>query len=64
MKFLWFDICKGSFKKLKDKLTSALVLNLHEGTYGFTIYCDASQVGLGCVLLYHGNLVAYASRQL
>ena len=28
------------------------------------MYCDASRVGLGCVLMKHGKLVAYASRQL
>ena len=28
------------------------------------IYCDASTVGLGCVLLQQGKVVAYASRQL
>ncbi|RVW81235.1 Transposon Ty3-G Gag-Pol polyprotein [Vitis vinifera] len=30
----------------------------------FTIYCDASTVGLGCVLMQQGKVVAYASRQL
>ena len=28
------------------------------------IYCDASRVGLGCVLMQHGKVIAYASRQL
>jgi len=28
------------------------------------VYCDASQVGLGCVLMQHGKVIAYASRQL
>jgi hypothetical protein len=30
----------------------------------FTIYCDASRQGLGCVLMQEGKVVAYASRQL
>ena len=29
----------------------------------FTVYCDASRVGLGCVLIQKGKVVAYASRQ-
>lgn len=28
----------------------------------FTIYSDASHVGLGCVLMQEGKVVAYASR--
>ena len=28
------------------------------------IYSDASRKGLGCVLMQHGKVVAYASRQL
>ncbi|MDE0547699.1 RNase H-like domain-containing protein, partial [Microbacterium sp. C7(2022)] len=35
-----------------------------DGTDGFVIYCDASRVGLGCVLMQRGKVIAYASRQL
>ena len=28
------------------------------------MYCDASKQGLGCVLMQHENMIAYASRQL
>ena len=28
------------------------------------MYCDASGVGLGCVLMQHGKVIAYGSRQL
>nr|GFC95896.1 retrotransposon protein, putative, Ty3-gypsy subclass [Tanacetum cinerariifolium] len=31
---------------------------------GFQIYSDASKKGLGCVLMQHGKVFAYASRQL
>ncbi|GFY88898.1 hypothetical protein Acr_06g0008380 [Actinidia rufa] len=37
---------------------------LPSGTDGFTIYSDASHRGLGCVLMQHGKVIAYASRQL
>jgi hypothetical protein len=30
----------------------------------FSIYCDVSDQGLGCVLLQVGHVVVYASRQL
>ncbi|WMV42351.1 hypothetical protein MTR67_035736, partial [Solanum verrucosum] len=40
------------------------MLTLSEGTQGFVVYCDASRVGLGCVLLQNGKVIAYASRQL
>ena len=63
-KFQWTDACERSFQELKNRLTSAPVLTLPEGSEGFVIYCDASGVGLGCVLMQHGKVVAYASRQL
>ncbi|WMV13766.1 hypothetical protein MTR67_007151, partial [Solanum verrucosum] len=53
-----------SFQELKDKLTSAPVLTLPEGLEGYAVYCDASGVGLGCVLMQHGKVIAYASRKL
>jgi hypothetical protein len=30
----------------------------------FSVYCDASYTGLGCVLMQEGKVVAYSSRQL
>ncbi|CAN4084983.1 unnamed protein product [Withania somnifera] len=35
-----------------------------EGTDGYAVYCDASGIGLGCVLMRHGRVIAYASRRL
>ncbi|WMV29280.1 hypothetical protein MTR67_022665, partial [Solanum verrucosum] len=51
-------------QKLKDRFTSAPVLTLSEGTDGFVVYCDASRIGLGCVLIQHSKVITYASRQL
>jgi ribonuclease HI len=45
-------------------LTTAPVLTLPDGINGFVVYTDASRKGLGCVLMQHGKVVAYASRQL
>ena len=63
-KFIWSKACEKSFQELKDKLTSAPVLTLLEGTDGFVVYCGTSRVGLGCVLMQHGKVIAYASRKL
>ena len=49
---------------LKDRLTSALLLTLPEGTKGFVMYCDTSRVGLGCLLMKNRKVIAYVSRKL
>ena len=64
VKFEWTDRCEGSFQTLKERLTSTLVLTLPEGNEGFEVYSDASYQGLGCVLMQHKRVLAYASRQL
>ena len=46
-KFLWTNNCKENIHLLKDKLTSAPVLTLPSGSEGYTVYCDASRVGMG-----------------
>ncbi|GKB63446.1 gag-pol polyprotein [Tanacetum coccineum] len=53
-----------SFVELKQRLVSAPILTLPSGSGGFQIYSDASKKGLGCVLMQHGKVIAYASRQL
>ncbi|GAB2266340.1 hypothetical protein Dimus_037888 [Dionaea muscipula] len=64
VKFVWADACEKSFLELKTRLTTAPVLALPSGEGGFVIYSDASLHGLGCVLMQHGKVIAYASRQL
>ena len=41
-KFKWSKACEKSFELLKERLTSAPVLTLSEGTKGFVVYYDAS----------------------
>ncbi|GKD90004.1 putative nucleotidyltransferase, ribonuclease H [Tanacetum coccineum] len=53
-----------TFQTLKDKLCNAPVLALHDGPEDFMVYCDASRIGLGCVLMQRGKVIAYVSRQL
>ncbi|GJV42836.1 putative nucleotidyltransferase, ribonuclease H [Tanacetum coccineum] len=52
------------FQTLKDKLCNAPVLALLDGPKDFMVYCDASGLGLGCVLMQRGKVIAYASRQV
>jgi hypothetical protein len=62
--FDWDAACEWSFKTLKEKLTTALVLVIPDPTRKSVVYCDASNKGLGCILMQDGAVVAYASRQL
>ncbi|KAF3685726.1 hypothetical protein FXO37_00338 [Capsicum annuum] len=64
VKLLWSNSYEKSFQELKTRLTSAPTLKLSDGTNGFVVYCDASRVGLGYVLMQRGKVIAYASRQL
>ncbi|KAI5323094.1 hypothetical protein L3X38_032166 [Prunus dulcis] len=48
----------------KTKLTIASILALPDVSGNFVIYSDAFQQGFGCVLMQHGRVIAYASRQL
>ena len=63
-KFVWNKEREKSFEELKQCLVSAPILTLPSGSGGFQIYSDASKKGLGCVLMQHGKVIAYASRQL
>ncbi|KAD6796220.1 hypothetical protein E3N88_07116 [Mikania micrantha] len=50
-KYNWTDKQEAAFQLLKQKLCSAPILSLPEGTEDFVVYCDASAQGLGCVLM-------------
>ena len=63
-KFKWTEECEASFQELKKRLTTAPVLVLPDIHKEFHVYCDASRLGLGSVLMHDGRLVSYASRQL
>ena len=51
VKFVWSAACEKSFQELKELLTSAPVLALPNETDGFVVYCYASCIKLGCVLM-------------
>ncbi|GJV22722.1 putative reverse transcriptase domain-containing protein [Tanacetum coccineum] len=64
VKFDWGDKEEAAFQLIKQKLYSAPILALHEGSEDFIVYCDASIKGLGVVLIQREKVIAYASRQL
>nr|GEW27391.1 putative reverse transcriptase domain-containing protein [Tanacetum cinerariifolium] len=51
VKFEWGDKQEAAFQLLKQKLCSAPILALPEGSEDFIVYCDASIKGLGTVLM-------------
>ncbi|WVZ69109.1 hypothetical protein U9M48_017947 [Paspalum notatum var. saurae] len=64
VKFEWTNGCQAAFEELKKRLTTAPVLTFPDLHKTFSVYCDASRLGLGCVLMQEGKVIAYASRQL
>ena len=64
IKFEWTEKCQNSFEHLKGMLVEALVLTQPTSGKEYTLYSDASCIGLGCVLMQDGKVVACASRQL
>ncbi|GJV30567.1 putative nucleotidyltransferase, ribonuclease H [Tanacetum coccineum] len=62
--FDWGEEQELAFQTLKDKLCNAPVLALLDGPKDFVVYCDVSGIGLGCVLMQRGKVIAYVSRQL
>nr|GEW38388.1 hypothetical protein [Tanacetum cinerariifolium] len=64
VKFEWGDKQEAAFQLLKQKLCSAPILALPKGSKDFIVYCDASNKGLGDVLMQREKVISYASRQL
>nr|GEX40125.1 putative reverse transcriptase domain-containing protein [Tanacetum cinerariifolium] len=62
--FVWGNNEEEAFQTLKQKLCSAPILSLPEGSKDFVVYCDASLRGFGAVLMQREKVIAYASRQL
>jgi hypothetical protein len=63
-KFKWSPQCEEAFLTLKKLLTTAPVLAQLNIDKPFDVYCDASGICIGGVLMQDGHAIAYASRQL
>nr|GFC27295.1 putative reverse transcriptase domain-containing protein [Tanacetum cinerariifolium] len=64
VKLEWGDKQEAAFQLLKQKLCSAPILALPERSEYFIVYYDASNKGLGAVLMQREKVISYASRQL
>ncbi|GJY97703.1 putative reverse transcriptase domain-containing protein [Tanacetum coccineum] len=53
-----------NFSKIDKSLTILTQKTLPDGSDDFVVYCDAFGIGLGCVLMQRGKVIAYVSRQL
>ncbi|WMV24455.1 hypothetical protein MTR67_017840, partial [Solanum verrucosum] len=58
------EILKDPQLFAKVRSFSYPMLTLSDGMNGFVVYCDASRVGSGCVLMQNGKFIAYASRKI
>nr|GEV01720.1 hypothetical protein [Tanacetum cinerariifolium] len=58
VKFNWSEKAKAAFQLLKQKLYSAPILAVPEGSENFMVYCDASRKGLGAVLMQREKVEA------
>jgi hypothetical protein len=64
VKFSWDQKCEDAFHTLRAHLSTAPVLAQPDVSKPFDIYCDASGIALGCVLMQDNRVIAYASRAL
>ncbi|GKE43339.1 putative nucleotidyltransferase, ribonuclease H, partial [Tanacetum coccineum] len=63
-KYVWGVEQEEAFQTLKNNLCDAPILSLPNGVENFVVYCDASNQGLGCVLMQRNKVISYASRHL
>ena len=62
--FKWSEAAKLAFNKLKETLTSLLVLCLSDFSQCFVIECNASVIRIGAVLSQNNRPIAYFSEAL
>ena len=64
VQFNWTNECEQAFSKLKQCLTTTLILNFPDMDRPFIVCTDASKDGLGAILSQDGRVIAYASRKV
>ena len=64
IKFEWTPKCKESFQRLKELLTSAVVLKITDPNEDFVVCTNACKEGIGGVITQNGHVICYESRKL
>ena len=62
--WFWTNLHDSAVQQVKRLVTNAPVLKNFDSTKGVTLQCDASDKGLGAVLMQDDHPIAYASRAL
>ena len=62
--FHWGPKQEDAFVTLKERLTNAPILALPNFQKSFELECDASNIGIGAILLQEGHPIAYFSKKL
>jgi hypothetical protein len=62
--WVWTGRCQDAFELLKQKLIEAPLLRTSNESLPYEVVTDASDLGLGGVLLQEGHPVAFESRKL
>ena len=63
-RFLWSAECQTAFEKVKESPINAPVLKQRDFSKSFKVIADASNKGVGAVLLQEGHLIACESAKL
>nr|GEV43620.1 putative reverse transcriptase domain-containing protein [Tanacetum cinerariifolium] len=59
----WGAEQEEAFQNLKDNLCNSPILSFPDGIEHFVVFCDASNQGLGCVLMQRGKSVIYTDHK-
>ena len=62
--FVWTPSVDKAFQLLKQALTEAPVLGIPDFAKPFTLETDASDLGMGAVLMQEGHPISYLSKPL